>query len=261
MSSMKNLGTGRAVGAIPQVSSAPRRSTSRLSSAAFLARRRRGPAASRAAADEDGQVVTSTAEDIAGDACTNDNAPASSFSSRPPPPTHRPVATSSWTAKDARDGRGSGPDYLENLGRGPNYNINVTHGQSLDHLDAAIAGDGADGRFHLGAVSDIADGSLRHDEFRTFGHLVGDYEVAGRYASAVATHLTKNYLADVLDLAAVGTPLLLASPPSVPLLSIVLLLPTRRCRYRYPAAAAPAAAGDGADAGADAGERRCRCSC
>ena len=44
--------------------------------------------------------------------------------------------------------------------------------------------------------TDIADGSLRGWQFRTFANLVGDYYVAPSFMNAVADHLVKNALVD-----------------------------------------------------------------
>lgn len=49
------------------------------------------------------------------------------------------------------------------------------------------------GKF-LGHKSDIADGSLRGWEFRTYNNLQGDYYIAPRFLERVALHLAKNQL-------------------------------------------------------------------
>ncbi|WIA19725.1 hypothetical protein OEZ85_005651 [Tetradesmus obliquus] len=48
----------------------------------------------------------------------------------------------------------------------------------------------------LGHKTDIADGSLRAWEFRTYNNIVGDYYVAPAFLEKVAMHMAKNYLAD-----------------------------------------------------------------
>ena len=48
----------------------------------------------------------------------------------------------------------------------------------------------------LSHETDIADGSLRGWQFRTFANLVGDYYVAPSFMNAVADHLVKNALVD-----------------------------------------------------------------
>jgi hypothetical protein len=50
--------------------------------------------------------------------------------------------------------------------------------------------------FFFSHESDIADGSLRAWQFRTFANLVGDYYVAPSFLNAVADHLVKNALID-----------------------------------------------------------------
>ena len=97
-------------------------------------------------------------------------------------------------------GRGGGADYLYELGRSQGYNINVDHGQSSTYIDNLFAGN------VLGHRSDIADGSLRQEEFRTFNNIVGDYYVSPRYMERVALHLCKNALASQL---AVNVPLIM----------------------------------------------------
>eukprot|EP00878_Enallax_costatus_P019250 GHUV01020305.1.p1 GENE.GHUV01020305.1~~GHUV01020305.1.p1 ORF type:complete len:358 (+),score=81.86 GHUV01020305.1:442-1515(+) len=48
----------------------------------------------------------------------------------------------------------------------------------------------------LGHKTDIADGSLRGWEFRTYNNIVGDYYVAPAFLEKVAMHITKNVLTD-----------------------------------------------------------------
>lgn len=97
---------------------------------------------------------------------------------------------SSWTGKRVGQKAGDETDFLSNLGSGQDYNINVDHGQNLQHLDSLFAGK------MLGHQSDIADGSLRAWEFRKFGNLVGDYCVSPRFLDAVTMHVVKNYMND-----------------------------------------------------------------
>ena len=74
-------------------------------------------------------------------------------------------------------------------------------GQTSTHLDSLFTGG------FLGTKADISDGSLRHDEFRTYNNIVGDYYVAPRFLMRVAMHTAKNYLAD--HLRSVKVPLIL----------------------------------------------------
>lgn len=67
--------------------------------------------------------------------------------------------------------------------------VNVDTGQSAAlGLDFHITGN------FLGLKSDIADGSLRKYEFRTFNNIVGEYYVAPRFLEKVTMHFAKNYL-------------------------------------------------------------------
>ena len=127
--------------------------------------------------------------------------PSSSLSLPSPssPPQQTPPATtttapkfqSSWDAKEAGGGSSPDADYLYELGRSQQYNINVTHGQNSQNIDSLFTGN------ILGHQSDIADGSLRNYEFRSFNNLVGDYYVAPRFLDAVVMHITKNFLMDL----------------------------------------------------------------
>lgn len=67
----------------------------------------------------------------------------------------------------------------------------IRTGQNVAHIDSLFTGN------ILGHKSDIADGSLRAYEFRTFDHIVGDYYVAPSFLEKVAMHMTKNYLCDM----------------------------------------------------------------
>lgn len=55
------------------------------------------------------------------------------------------------------------------------YNINVSHGQTAGMIDSLFTGN------RLGHSADIADGSLRTYDFRTYNNIVGDYYVAPRW--------------------------------------------------------------------------------
>jgi len=134
-------------------------------------------------------------------ASTNDVSTSDSFQeSNSPPATAAPPApasaakqskfTSSWDAKEAGGGSGGGADFLSELGARQQYNINITHGQNSNMIDSLFTGN------ILGHVSDIADGTLRNYEFRTFNNLVGEYYVAPKFLDAVALHITKNFLSD-----------------------------------------------------------------
>jgi hypothetical protein len=65
-------------------------------------------------------------------------------------------------------------------GRAPQYNTNVDAGQNVAMIDSLFTGN------TLGHKTDIADGSLRGWEFRTFDNLQGDYYIAPRYLEKVA---------------------------------------------------------------------------
>lgn len=64
----------------------------------------------------------------------------------------------------------------------------VCAGQTSQHLDSIFTGG------FLGRKSDIADGSLRYEEFRSYNNIVGEYYVAPRFLMRVAMHMAKNYL-------------------------------------------------------------------
>jgi len=49
----------------------------------------------------------------------------------------------------------------------------------------------------LGHKSDIADGTLRNLDFRTFNNIVGDYYVSPRFMEKVTMHMVKNYLCEL----------------------------------------------------------------
>lgn len=98
---------------------------------------------------------------------------------------------SSWDAVEAGGGRGDGADYLFEVGRSQQYNINVDHGQNASNLDYLFTGT------FLGHKSDIADGTLRDYEFRKFNNIVGDYYVAPAFLEKVTLHIAKNYLMDL----------------------------------------------------------------
>ena len=67
-------------------------------------------------------------------------------------------------------------------------------GQNIDHLDSVFLGTA---EFGLGTKSDIADGSLRRDEFRTLNDfVVDDFYVAPAFLDAVVMHLAKNLIMD-----------------------------------------------------------------
>ncbi|KAL4448554.1 hypothetical protein ABPG75_005773 [Micractinium tetrahymenae] len=102
-------------------------------------------------------------------------------------PTYK---ASSWNAKEAGGGRSAESDYLSELGAAQQYNINVSHGQRAGMIDTLFTGN------VLGHMTDIADGSLRGYEFRSFNNICGEYFIAPRFLEKVALHITKNYLAD-----------------------------------------------------------------
>eukprot|EP00210_Caulerpa_lentillifera_P001274 g1230.t1 len=83
-------------------------------------------------------------------------------------------------------------DYVHELGRS-DLNMNIDTGQNSMHLDSLFTGN------FLGHKSDIADGSLRTYEFRSFNNLVGDYYVAPRFMEKVAMHVAKNFLVESFE--------------------------------------------------------------
>ncbi|EFN56322.1 hypothetical protein CHLNCDRAFT_144763 [Chlorella variabilis] len=108
---------------------------------------------------------------------------------RPPRPSFSPRRfQSSWDAKEAGGGRSADSDYLSELGAAQQYNINVDHGQTAGMIDSIFTGN------VLGHKSDIADGSLRTYEFRTYNNIVGDYYIAPRFLEKIALHIAKNFL-------------------------------------------------------------------
>ncbi|GIL60816.1 hypothetical protein Vafri_15343 [Volvox africanus] len=110
---------------------------------------------------------------------------------------------SSWSSKE-KGSEGNENDYLYDIGAKQLYNINVDHGQNVEHLDSLFAGE------ILGHKSDIADGTLRAYDFRTFNNIVGDYYVAPAFLEKVALHMAKNYLYDLGAIASnVRVPLIL----------------------------------------------------
>jgi len=115
--------------------------------------------------------------------------------------------SSSWDAKESVGGKQGQLDYLHALGKRQDYNINVDHGQSSAYIDTLFTGDGSNGRFFLGHKTDIADGSLRDYEFRSFNHLFGEYYVSPRFSEAIACHVVKNFFAEDI---ACPVPLILA---------------------------------------------------
>lgn len=116
--------------------------------------------------------------------------PAVAPSSSPSEPQKERRFRSSWDAKEAGGGRSADADYLYELGKSQQYNINVDTGQNSMMLDSVFTGN------FLGHKSDIADGSLRGYEFRTYNNVVGDYYVAPKFLDAVVLHITKNFLMD-----------------------------------------------------------------
>lgn len=106
-------------------------------------------------------------------------------------PTGGKRFASSWDAKEAGGGSSAEADYLYELGKRQQYNINVDTGQNSTNLDSLFTGN------ILGHKSDIADGSLRNYEFRSFNNIVGDYYVAPKFLDAVTLHIAKNFLMDL----------------------------------------------------------------
>ncbi|KAL6759142.1 hypothetical protein V8C86DRAFT_2582687 [Haematococcus lacustris] len=104
---------------------------------------------------------------------------------------HKKLVRSSWTAKEAGGGRGNGADYLYEMGASSLQNLNIDTGQNIAMLESHFTGS------FLGAKSDIADGSLRRYEFRSFDHIVGDYYVAPAFLDKITMHIVKNYLVEL----------------------------------------------------------------
>jgi hypothetical protein len=96
---------------------------------------------------------------------------------------------SSWGAKDASGGLSKDADYLYELGQS-DVSMNVDTAQNSQNLDSIFTGS------FLGHQSDIADGSLRGYEFRSYNNIVGDYYVAPKFLDAVVMHIVKNFLID-----------------------------------------------------------------
>jgi hypothetical protein len=96
---------------------------------------------------------------------------------------------SSWGARDAVGALSEGADYLYELGQS-DLSMNVDMMQNSQHIDYLFTGK------TLGHQSDIADGTLRKYEFRTYENIVGDYYVAPKFLDAVAMHIVKNFLVD-----------------------------------------------------------------
>jgi hypothetical protein len=59
------------------------------------------------------------------------------------------------------------------------YNTNVDAGQNRDMIDSLFTGN------VLGHKSDIADGSLRGWEFRSYNNIIGDYYIAPSFMDKV----------------------------------------------------------------------------
>ncbi|KAK9865373.1 hypothetical protein WJX84_003077 [Apatococcus fuscideae] len=142
---------------------------------------------SATAAEESSHPGTAVGADAAESSRSTE--PSSGSSTQPPQQRHQ--QGSSWGAQEADSLNKN--DYLANLGKAQDYNINVDHGQSSNYIDHLFTGK------TLGAKSDIADGTLRGYEFRKFDNLVGDYYVAPAFLEAVAVHMVKNYVADSFD--------------------------------------------------------------
>lgn len=110
---------------------------------------------------------------------------------------------SSWDSVEQGGGRGGGADYLYELGKS-DYNTNVDAGQNIHNIDSLFTGN------ILGHKTDIADGTLRGFEFRTYNNIVGDYYLAPRFLNAVSMHIAKNYLMSQGALTGLGSvPLIL----------------------------------------------------
>ena len=73
---------------------------------------------------------------------------------------------SSWNARAAGGAAKEGEDYLYEVGRS-DVSMNVDTAQNSVHLDSLFTGN------FLGHKSDIADGTLRYYEFRSFDHIIG----------------------------------------------------------------------------------------
>eukprot|EP01024_Parvocaulis_polyphysoides_P073597 TRINITY_DN9482_c0_g4_i2.p1 TRINITY_DN9482_c0_g4~~TRINITY_DN9482_c0_g4_i2.p1 ORF type:complete len:437 (-),score=50.92 TRINITY_DN9482_c0_g4_i2:275-1585(-) len=109
---------------------------------------------------------------------------------------------SSWDAVEKGGGRGGGADYLYELGQS-DLNLNIDTGQNSIHLDSLFTG------AFLGKTSDIADGSLRQYEFRSFNNIVGDYYIAPKFLERVTMHIVKNFLAEEVFDKKIKIPLIL----------------------------------------------------
>ena len=150
------------------------------------------PAASTSAPSQDSSTSPSTTAAAAPASPSQDSSTSTSPSATAAgtPPQGKKKFASSWDAKEAGGGSSPDADFLSELGARQQYNINITHGQNSNMIDSLFTGN------ILGHVSDIADGSLRNYEFRTFNNLVGDYYVSPKFLDAVTLHITKNFLSD-----------------------------------------------------------------
>jgi hypothetical protein len=159
---------------------------------------RRPPAPRPPAAGKGDAAPTAPAPPAAPGAAPPKAATAAAAKRRAAPGQKAPPPSSSWTAKDARasggggagGAGGGGDDYLRAIGTQSYTNTNVTTGQNVAMIDSLFAGS------TLGHQTDIADGSLRKYEARSFANLVGDYYVSPSFMDRVASHVAKNYLAD-----------------------------------------------------------------
>ena len=99
-----------------------------------------------------------------------------------------------WAAKEQGGGRQGvdGADYLYELGRSQQFNVDVTVGARAGMVDSKFVGG------FLGKASDIASGELQNNETRTFANLIGDYYVPPAFLDAFALFVVKNFLAESL---------------------------------------------------------------
>jgi len=100
---------------------------------------------------------------------------------------------SSWNAVEKGGPSEEGADFLYELGKRQDYNINIDHGQTTAHLESLFGGE------FLGTKADIADGSLRYEEFRTLNNIIGEFYVAPRFMERVAMHIVKNFAASEME--------------------------------------------------------------
>ena len=111
----------------------------------------------------------------------------------PPRASSPSPSPSSWDAEETH-ARGTGEDYLYELGR-QSSNLRTEVGARKGVVDDVFAGT-ANANFVLGADADIATGELRYTEARSLTNVVDGCYVPPRFMDKVCVHLVKNHLAE-----------------------------------------------------------------